>query len=295
MMLLAGTVPLEDFPLCQGEATLDGNRIGVDGRSFPVGMGSGAMIHAAMETLSFFGKDKPHLLLVGDRGEATGSRKLYRKLEEIIGRQPPAILVMHYIQPIVTLMDSLCRTILKGTSKPVMIADAGSLYAAKAAGRARDFDILTPDLAEMKFLADSTAMHPAYVSNFFLQTGKSDVPDLIRRAWLENNAPRYLLVKGKTDYVAEEGKVIHRVSTPDLPLLEPIGGTGDTITGIAAALVHCCYPMDEALLIACRVNREAGLLTDLRPDTRVLDLTRNIGRALERLTRNHAGALQQGE
>ncbi len=291
MMLLAGTVPLEDFPLCQGVASQEGNHIQVDGRSFPVGMGSGAMIHAAMETLSFFGKEPPHLVLAGDRGEATGSRKLYRKLEEIIGPQQPSLLVMHYIQPIVTLIDSLCRKIVKEDSRPVLIADAGSLYAAKAAGRAGDFDLFTPDLAEMKFLADPSAMHPAYVSNFFLQTGNSNVPDLIRRAWQENNAPRHLLVKGKTDYIAREGKVIHHVSTPDLPLLEPIGGTGDTITGIAAALIHCCYPMNEALLIACRVNREAGLLADLRPDSRVHDLTRNIGRALEGLTRNHAEVL----
>ena len=53
-----------------------------------------------------------------------------------------------------------------------------------------------------------------------------------------DNAAKYLLVKGKVDYVAAREGILATVTEPDLEVLEPIGGTGDTITGIAAALIE---------------------------------------------------------
>ncbi|HEY9834709.1 MAG TPA: NAD(P)H-hydrate dehydratase [Stenomitos sp.] len=77
------------------------------------------------------------------------------------------------------------------------------------------------------------------------------------------------LVKGKTDYVASEGKILATISEPDVPTLEPIGGTGDTITGLVSALVYAGLEPKAAAIIACRANRMAGKLTQPTPATKV--------------------------
>jgi NAD(P)H-hydrate repair Nnr-like enzyme with NAD(P)H-hydrate dehydratase domain len=71
------------------------------------------------------------------------------------------------------------------------------------------------------------------------------------------------------------------VDTPNVPALEPIGGTGDTLTGIVAALTYAGYPVAEAAMIAARVNRLAGALADPTPATQVADMVKEIPKALE--------------
>lgn len=276
MIIVAGTIPLEHFPLVHGPVALEDGMLHVEGQGFPCGMGSGAMISALIETLEYFGLENPVLVAAGDIGDAEGSRNIYRKLEEVIPADGPSMVVMHYLQPLVTPMRSLCTAVQSMENKPVMVADAGSLYAAKAAGRAGDFTLLTPDEAEMKFLADDQAMHPAYVSNYFLQSGNESVPELIKKAYDDGNSSEYVLVKGKTDYIAVKGDVVATTNSPDVPILEPIGGTGDTITGIVAGLIAQGFPVDQAAHHATVINRKAGERTNLRPDTRVLELIKNI-------------------
>ena len=83
-------------------------------------------------------------------------------------------------------------------------------------------------------------MHPAYTRGFL--TRLEDNPaGLIERAYASRNAARYLCVKGRTDYICTEGKIINEISTPVIEELEPVGGTGDTITGMVAGLAHHGY------------------------------------------------------
>ena len=58
-----------------------------------------------------------------------------------------------------------------------------------------------------------------------------------------------LVVKGKKDYVARDGEILDTISEPDIPMLEPIGGTGDTITGLISGLMYAgVEPKDAAIL-----------------------------------------------
>jgi NAD(P)H-hydrate repair Nnr-like enzyme with NAD(P)H-hydrate dehydratase domain len=83
-------------------------------------------------------------------------------------------------------------------------------------------------------------------------------------------------VKGAVDHVVREGEVVARVEEPCVPELEPIGGTGDTITGIAAALLAAGFPTVDAATCAARANREAGRRLGARPDHRAADLVERL-------------------
>jgi len=74
---------------------------------------------------------------------------------------------MHYILPIMGQMKNVLAAKAKCKKKPVLMADASSMYAAKAAGLAPEFDIFTPDLCELAFLADPDAVHPAYIKHHY--------------------------------------------------------------------------------------------------------------------------------
>ena len=150
-----------------------------------------------------------------------------------------------------------------------MIADAASMYAAKAAGQAAEFDVFTPDATEMAFLADPEATHPAYIARHLFDTDITRVPELVTAACEHNDAARLLLVKGAVDYVVRQGEIVATVKEPDVPVLEAIGGTGDTITGLVSAFVYAGLEPHEAAIIAARANRMAGMYARVTPATRV--------------------------
>ena len=130
--------------------------------------------------------------------------------------------------------------------RPILIADAGFMYVAKMSGQADQYDLFTPDVGELAFLADEEVPHPLYTRGFNLYMIIM-APDLINRAYTFDNAARYLLVKGKVDYVAAREGILATVTDPDLEVLEPIGGTGDTITGIVAALIDSGMSIPQAV------------------------------------------------
>jgi NAD(P)H-hydrate repair Nnr-like enzyme with NAD(P)H-hydrate dehydratase domain len=70
------------------------------------------------------------------------------------------------------------------------------------------------------------------------------------------------------------------VTEPVLEVLEPIGGTGDTITGIAAALIDAGWPIPGAAVIAARTNRLAGAYAEPTPATQVSAIIHHIPQAL---------------
>jgi NAD(P)H-hydrate repair Nnr-like enzyme with NAD(P)H-hydrate dehydratase domain len=281
MLLIAGTIPMEDFPLTMGPALLDGDMLLIEGKKIPCGMGTAALISAAVETCRYLKIDAPHVLLAGDIGNAAGSKEIYARLTECLQELQPDIITLHYLQPIMGLMKKLVNASEQCEKKPQLIADAGSMYAAKAAGLAKHFTFFTPDYAEMKFLADPDATHPAYVSNYFIQAGENSADLLAQSVHKHGNSPKYILMKGVRDCFIEDGTITRIIDNPHVPGLEPIGGTGDTITGLLSALLAGGIEPAAAAEIAAKTNRMAGKRAEVQPDTSVRELISRIHEVFE--------------
>jgi NAD(P)H-hydrate repair Nnr-like enzyme with NAD(P)H-hydrate dehydratase domain len=218
----------------------------------------------------------PQVILVGDDGMGKGSRLLYDYLIKNLPIISPDILVLHYVLPVMGLMKKVCEAAAKCSKKPVMIADASSMYAAKAAGLAPLFDIFTPDLCEMAFLADADAVHPAYISRHLFSAEIVRAQELIAAAYQHKSAAKILLIKGAVDHVVEEGNIICTISEPDIPALEAIGGTGDTISGMIGALIDVGLTQRDAVITAAKANRKAGEYAQATPATKIRQIVSAI-------------------
>jgi hypothetical protein len=272
MMLIAGTVPVRDFPLTIGRVVLEGEDLVVEGRRIPSAQGSGAMIGAALAAVDYLKLEAPQVVVAGDTGQGKGTREIYEYLIQKVSDICPQVMVLHYCLPIMALMRRLCESIQRCPDKVTTVADAGSMYAAKAAGLAPHFDIFTPDATEMAFLADPDATHPAYIARHLFDADLGRTPELIAAAYEHKNAARLLLVKGATDYVVDGGDIVASVDEPNVPALEAVGGTGDTITGLVSAFVYAGLELHEAAIIAARSNRMAGKFAQATPATRVREI-----------------------
>jgi NAD(P)H-hydrate repair Nnr-like enzyme with NAD(P)H-hydrate dehydratase domain len=272
MMLIAGTVPIKDMPLIIGEVASEGDYLLLEGEKVPCTQGTGAMVSAALATTSYLGLDAPQVVIVGDIGEGKGSRELYQYLIDHVTELSPEVLALHYWLPDIAQTRQLCAAIDKCRKRPVMIADAASMYSAKAAGLAEAFDIFTPDATEIAFLADPEATHPAYIARHLFETDISHTTELAKVAYENHGAAKLLLVKGSTDYIIGDGEILAMVTEPDLPALEAIGGTGDTITGLVSAFVYAELEPREAAIIAARANRMAGKYAEVNPATKVSEV-----------------------
>ncbi len=272
MILLFGTVPDKNLPLTYGQVRQEGDNLVADGRRFSRTQGTGAMISAALAITNYFKIESPYVLVAGDIGDGKGTRDLYKYLTDHIVEMKPEVLTMHYSLPIMALLKKLCDTIKGCEKRPFMIADAGAMYAAKGAGLAGEFDIFTPDPSEIAFLADPQATHPAYISHHLFDCDADKIPGQITDAFKNKSAAKLLLVKGKTDYVAVNGQIVATIIEPNVPTLEPIGGTGDTITGLVSGLVFAGLDPKDAAIFACRTNRMAGVLAQPTPATKVKEI-----------------------
>ena len=269
MILIAGIVPIRDFPLTIGRVAAEGEDLVVDGRRIPCAQGTGAMISAALAATEYLKLEAPQVVVAGDIGQGKGSREIYEYLIQKVSDICPQVLVLHYCLPIMSLTRRLCESVQRCPRKVLTIADAGSMYAAKAAGLAPCFDVFTPDASEMAFLADADATHPAYVARHLFDADTNRTPELVADAYQHKNAARLLLVKGATDYVVDGGDIVATVAEPNVPALEAVGGTGDTITGLVSAFVYAGLELHEAAIIAARSNRMAGKFAQATPATRV--------------------------
>ena len=276
MMLIAGTVPIKELPLTMGRVRVEGESLVVDGHHVPSTQGTGALITAALATTNYLGLEAPQALVVGDIGEGRGSREIYEYLIQKVTDISPQVLVLHYCLPDMVLMRRLCGAIEKCVKRPIMIADASSMYAAKAAGLAASFDIFTPDATEMAFLADPDATHPAYIARHLFDTDITQTSRLAAAAYQQRNAAKLLLVKGVIDYVIRDGDILTTIAEPDVPELEAIGGTGDTLTGLVAAFAYAELELHEAAIIAARANRTAGKFAQATPATKVCQIIRQF-------------------
>ncbi|MCD4754392.1 MAG: sugar kinase [Deltaproteobacteria bacterium] len=279
MLAVVGTVPDQDFPLVAGKVTLQRDRIHIQGNDVSVNRGTLALLAAAIKTAEALGHSEPFGYLVGDIGLGEGSRLLYEYLTRHIWEYDFHTIVFHYMQPDVDWHNRVLFTVKEMTRRPVLIADAGFMYAAKMSGQALAYDLFTPDVGELAFLADENAPHPFYTRGFILHE-ENRVPDLISRAYGHENASRFLLVKGKKDYLADREGVRATVDDPAEKAMEAIGGTGDTLTGIVAVLINAGREIDESAVLAAKVNRLAGHYARPSPATQITDIIHHIPRAL---------------
>ena len=82
------------------------------------------------------------------------------------------VLTLHYIMPDLKRNKKVLAAIDTMKEKPILIADAGSMYVAKAGGDAHYYDVFTPDLGETAFLADDTGGSPHLHPGLHLPYGK---------------------------------------------------------------------------------------------------------------------------
>ena len=280
MFAVIGTVPDEKFPLTGGPASLAGTRLVVENRTMDINRGTPALLATACKVCDYFNAAPPVAYLIGDIGTGAGSRRLYEYLETELPGSHYTGLTFHYIQPDVDWHNRVLFAVDEMPVRPMLIADAGFMYAAKMSGQADTYDLFTPDIGELAFLADDAAPHPFYTRGFIFHE-ENRVPELIARAYQHRNAARYLMVKGETDRLADAGGVLNSVKEPSVPVLEAIGGTGDILTGLVAALTGIGKDIPSACVAASVISRTAGQLAAPDPGTQVMDIIREIPESLK--------------
>jgi ADP-dependent NAD(P)H-hydrate dehydratase / NAD(P)H-hydrate epimerase len=279
--VVVGTVPYEGFPFVDFPCTLDDGNLCLGEHSVPITRGTPALLAAACMAARVLGVEAPQTLLAGDIGLGDGSIRIYKYLVETLkSRSHTDLMVFHYLLPEVDWHNRILIELDDLSDRPLLVADAGYMYVAKMSGFATSYDLFTPDVGEMAFLADESAPHPFYTRGFLLQE-EERVPELIERAYKYENASRYLLVKGRRDIVASAEGTVAEISEPCVENMEPIGGTGDTLTGIVAALLASGRPIPEAAALAARINRLLGELTKPTPAFSVSDLLPSLPVAME--------------
>lgn len=279
--LIVGTVPRADFSLFWGSYDIQGNVLEASGACVNVARGTPALMATALVAARFLGIKPPEALVVADTGSGQGSQTLYAHLVENLDRVNYAGLTFHYLMPDVAWHNKILWGLEGLGTRPVLVADAGFMYVAKMSGYAGHYDLFTPDAGEMAFLADDLAPHPFYTRGFLLQE-EEKIPELVRTAQAGENAARHLLVKGRTDYVVDAGSIVSKISGPDTPAMEAIGGTGDTLTGLVTALLASGMDMLVACRTAALANRFLGVLASPTPAFGVADLLPFVPEALSR-------------
>ena len=171
MWIIAGTIPDPDFALLAPERESAAPRAASlseaglhlpDGRAVPVERGTAALAATALQTCAALGCPPPALLLAGDTGSGSGSRQLYAWLEKALPGLAPRGLTFHYLFPDVDWHNRLLLAVRELENAPLMVADAGFMYVAKMSGYADAYELFTPDVGELAFLADEKAPHPFY-------------------------------------------------------------------------------------------------------------------------------------
>jgi ADP-dependent NAD(P)H-hydrate dehydratase / NAD(P)H-hydrate epimerase len=286
MLLLVGTIPMENMPMTFGKVHYQPDKLTIGDYTLEgqyVTLGTAAMISAASATCQAAGCEEPFAAVVGDTGMGEGTIKLLKYLTDEIAKMAPSVVTLHYILPTRDPFINFINACHKMEKRPFLIADAGALLNAKAVKLAPKFDLFTPDPGELSFLADPDAAHPAYVQHFIFDVDQTEVPKLSQEAFAHGDAPKYMIVKSPVDHVIVDGKVVAVIKEPNIPALEPIGGTGDTITGEVSALISSGMDVVEAAIAACKINRTAGELTRPTPATTIAQFIPQIPEAVKKV------------
>lgn len=294
MLLIVGTVPDPSLPLLHGRVRLKNRELRVENHRLAVGRGTPALAAAATATLTQLGLHEVFVILAGDIGQGKGSRAVYQYLVTTLGHLSVDVLVFHYLLPDVDWHNKVLFAVDEMPRRPRLIADAGFMYAAKMSGQATAYDIFTPDRGELAFLADESAPHPFYTRGFLLHDHHS-VADLVQQAYAHGDAPRWLVVKGETDYIADSGRIVASIAEPHWEPMEAIGGTGDSLTGILAALCAAQHDPLDACLLAALTNRWIGYIARPTPATQIAEFMDVLPEALVEAQRAGKGRFKHGE
>lgn len=281
MFIGIGTLPFNEMGLKTGRAVFESGSLKVGDFEVIPSLGTSVMVASACITCETLNLESPYFITVGDIGDGKGSKELYQYMATNLAMLDVKVLAMHYIMPDISGMKDVLHSLGERRKEMTLIADAGSMYAAKAAQLAPQFDIFTPDAGEVAYLADPKATHPAYVQRLLFEIDTSEIITLIKKAYENGNAPKVLLVKGPIDYIVEEGQVVEVIDEPSISAMESIGGTGDSLTGILSALIYGGLGKLEACIKAAKVNRIAGKLARPDPLTPVSRIITNIPEALK--------------
>lgn len=276
MLTIIGTVPLAEN-LYMGEAVFEGRSLKVGDATIPIERGTGALIAAALRVLEHFGDEKPYCLLAGDMSSGTGSSRLLEETVRFLPESAAGTVVLHYMFIMLKYGPEISGVLGKMRTKPCLIGDAGGMYLAKAGGIARLFDVFTPDHGELAFLADHQAAHPMYTKPELLSLSAEA---LVKKAHESENIPETLVVKGKTDSVFTGSILTYQVDEPSIPAMEAIGGTGDTVTGILAALQH--LKVRDGIQKSLVLNRLVGKKVNCTPRTQIAEFIRELDLSLLR-------------
>lgn len=301
MWLIVGTVPDADFALTPDAVTaqsrVDGDALLLpDGRRVPVRRGTAALAATALLACASCDFPAPGLLLAGDTGSGTGSRAAYAWLEEhlpelaavpdsrangLTGGQAGGLagLTFHYLFPDLDWHNRVLMALQTLERKPLLAADAGFMYVAKMSGYADAYDLFTPDLGELAFLADEKAPHPFYTRGFLLAE-EENIPGLLARARQHGNCPSNLIIKGQADYIVCDGEIRATVADPSVAAMECIGGTGDLVTGLVTAFLAGGLPLCRAALSAARAARLLARCCAPNPATQVGELIARLPEVL---------------
>lgn len=278
--LIVGTVPHREFPLVDVACTVERGTLRAGNENVPIARGTPALLATACMAADLLGISRPRALLAGDIGRGDGSRKVYEHLAATMVDREESLFVFHYLQPDLDWHNRLLVKIEDRHEAPLLVADAGYMYVAKMSGFSSSYDLFTPDVGELAFLADESAPHPFYTRGFLLQE-EEDVPPLIARAYQHQNAARFLLVKGACDYVASAEGILARICEPSIEAMEPVGGTGDSLTGIVSALIAGGAPIPDAARSAAQINRLLGSFSNPTPASSIADLLPSLPAALK--------------
>jgi len=281
---IAGTLPNPDLPLLplgmEGESTVSEGMLRLpDGLAVPVERGSAALAATAILACRELGFAAPRLLLAGDSGSGAGSRAVYAWLEQHLAELAPRGITFHYLFPDLDWHNRVLLAAQALPEPPIMAADAGFMYVAKMSGYAEAYDLFTPDLGELAFLADEKAPHPFYTRGFLL-AHEEDAPALLQRALEHSNCAANMIIKGARDYIVELGRITATVDAPSVPAMECIGGTGDLVTGLATAFLCGGAPMGEACTAAARVARLLARHCAPNPGTSIGELIEHLPQTL---------------
>ena len=254
--LIVGTLADPSEKLAEAAFTWDGGRLIWNGRPVTPERGTAALMAAYAVMAKTLGLPPGRAVLAGDDGGGEGSREGYAWLNSRIPQNQYGGLTFHYLYPDADCHGRLFLALEELSPRPVLAADAGFMYVAKLCGQAAEYDLFTPDSGEMAYLADPEAPHPFYTRGALIQ--KEPDEETFRSAYQAGDAAKAMLVKGRSDHIVWRGRVVHRVDGPQVPALEAVGGTGDTATGLASALMAAgCSPIRAAAL-AAHLNRRAG-------------------------------------
>ena len=277
MIVLVGTVPYETG-VYVGQARIKGGLLAIDETGFGIERGTAAMAAACVQVCSFYGMPMPLCIFGGDISEGKGTDLMFQEVNSGVERFNPDVVTLHYMFPKIAYGEPLIRKIKSLEKQPLLIADAGGMYLMKTIGYSSFFDVFTPDVGELLFLADELAAHPLYVRTDMLKQ-PWDMDQLAESAYQHKNSAATLVVKGSIDRVYKNGRLARECREPNIPAMEAIGGTGDTITGMLSGLLY--RQEDDAEYKALALNRIIGKRLNCNAATQISEFIRAIPTGLE--------------